>query len=114
MKCCFLHVGFHKTATTSFQLTLQHNRKLLEQDGIYLPKFRGKKQKFSANHSGQIRDIFDEKAQNLWDGSNRTNPAKSKTTNRSKPLPALDVQLLDQDHDILISGEGCRPCLNNL
>ena len=106
MQRCFLHVGFHKTATTSFQLTLQHNRKLLEQDGIYLPKFRGKKQKFSANHSGQIRDIFDEKAQHLWDGSNRRNPAKDQKQQTVQNHCQRLTQLLDQDHDILISGEG--------
>ena len=62
-----MHLGFHKTATTSFQLTIQQNRKLLEQEGILLPKFLGKKQKFAANHSGQIRDVFDEKFQHLWE-----------------------------------------------
>ena len=106
MKRCFLHVGFHKTATTSFQLTLQHNRTLLEQDGIYLPKFRGKKQKFSANHSGQIRDIFDEKAKHLWDSSDRTNPAKDQKQLSVQNHCQRFTQLLDQDHDILISGEG--------
>jgi len=106
MKRCFLHVGFHKTATTSFQLTLQHNRKLLEQDGIFLPKFRGKKQKFSANHSGQIRDIFDEKAQDLWPCSDRTNrPTDKKQQTVQNHCQSL-TRLLDQDHDILISGEG--------
>ena len=106
MKHCFLHVGFHKTATTSFQLTLQHNRTLLEQDGIYLPKFRGKKQKFSANHSGQIRDIFDRKAKHLWDSSDRTNPAKDQKQLSVQNHCQRFTQLLDQDHDILISGEG--------
>lgn len=48
VKTCYLHLGFHKTATTSFQLTLQHNRKLLEQGGIFLPKFEGKKRNFLA------------------------------------------------------------------
>ena len=105
-KRCFLHVGFHKTATTSFQLTLQHNRKLLEQNGIYLPKLRGKKQKFSANHSGQIRDVFDEKAQHLWDRSNRSNPAKDQKQQTVENHCQSLTRLLNQDHDILISGEG--------
>ena len=75
-KVCYLHLGFHKTATTSFQLTLQKNRKQLKQAGIYLPKLRGKKQKFSANHSGQIRDVFAKKSQHLWDNTNRSKPPR--------------------------------------
>ena len=105
-KICYLHLGFHKTATTSFQLSLQQNRKLLEQDGIHLPKFRGKKQKFSANHSGQIRDIFDQKAQNLWDSSDHINPAKDQKQQTVQNHCQRFTQLLEQDHDILISGEG--------
>lgn len=105
-KICYLHLGFHKTATTSFQLTLKHNRKILEQDGILLPKLRGKKQKFSANHSGQIRDVFDEKAKHLWDSSDRSNPAKDQKQQTVQNHCQRLTQLLDQDHDILISGEG--------
>jgi len=106
MKRCFLHVGFHKTATTSFQLTLQHNRQLLEDEGIKLPCFRGKKQQFSANHSGQIRDLFDESNQWLW---HRNGPRAP--TDAPKQQTLLDhhhilTQLLEQHQDILISGEG--------
>ena len=105
-KSCYLHLGFHKTATTSFQLTLQNNRKMLEQDGIYLPKFRGKKQKFSANHSGQIRDIFDPKAQHLWDSSHRSKPTKDQKQQTIQNHCQSLTELLNQDHNILISGEG--------
>ena len=105
-KRCFLHVGFHKTATTSFQLTLQHNRNRLEQDGIFLPKFRGKKQKFSANHSGQIRDVFDARAKDLWDSSDRTNSAKDQKQQTIQNHCQRLTQLLGQDQNILISGEG--------
>ena len=106
MKRCYLHVGFHKTATTSFQLTLQHNHKLLEKEGIYLPKFRSKKQKFSANHSGQIKDLFSSEAQHLW-----ANREISKKDNVSKKNALNDHfrslgALLNQDQNILISGEG--------
>jgi len=106
MRRCFLHVGFHKTATTSFQLTLQHNRSLLEQDGIYLPKFRGKKQKFSANHSGQIKDLFSKDIQHLW---NRVGRLKSTDEHQHKSIEdhcRSLTELLNQNHDILISGEG--------
>ena len=106
MKRCFLHVGFHKTATTSFQLTLQHNRKHLEQAGISLPKFRSKKQNFSANHSGQIKDLFSKEAQHLW----KNNEISTKYNDRNKNtlndhFRSLNA-LLNQDKNILISGEG--------
>jgi len=105
-KICYLHLGFHKTATSSFQLTIQNNSKLLEQEGIFLPRFRGKKQEYSTNHSGQMRDIFDEKFQHLWEST-----SSSKQTTDSKQQTIQDhcqslAQLLDLGHDILISGEG--------
>ena len=106
VKTCYLHLGFHKTATTSFQLTLQHNRKLLEQGGIFLPKFEGKKKKFSSNHSGQIRDIFDENAQLFWNSHNRFKPTTDKHSNSLHNHCHSLKQLLEQDQNILISGEG--------
>ena len=106
MKHCFLHVGFHKTATTSFQLTLQHNRERLEQEGILLPKFQGKKQRLSANHSGQIRDLFDKNNKNLWEKSIFTNkPADARRKTIEEHCKSLNC-LLEQHQDILISGEG--------
>lgn len=105
-KTCYLHLGFHKTATTSFQLTIQNNSKLLEQEGIFLPKFRGKKQKYSTNHSGQIRDIFDEKHEYLWDSNNSSKqPNDSRQQTIQGHCQSL-AQLLNLEHDILISGEG--------
>ena len=106
MKHCFLHVGFHKTATTSFQLTLQHNRQLLEQEGILLPKFQGKKQRLSANHSGQIRDLFDINNKNLWKSNTFTHkPTDTKQKAIEEHCKSL-TWLLKQHQDILISGEG--------
>lgn len=106
MKRCFLHVGFHKTATTSFQLTLRHNRQLLEHEGIKLPSFRGKKQQFSANHSGQIRDLFDESNQWLWNRNGPRDPTDAPNQQTLLDHHRTLTQLLEQDQDILISGEG--------
>tara|TARA_B100000674_G_scaffold433681_1_gene392264 strand:- start:1072 stop:2079 length:1008 start_codon:yes stop_codon:yes gene_type:complete len=105
MKHCFLHVGFHKTATTSFQLTLQHNRKRLKQEGIVLPKFRSKKHGYSSNHSRQIKDLFSTEAQHLWreEGSKENNIRKGNSL--SDHFHGLN-ELLNQDQSILISGEG--------
>ena len=57
-KICFLHLGFHKTATTSIQLTCRNNSNLLRKNGIETPKFLNEKNKISANHTRQLRDIF--------------------------------------------------------
>lgn len=40
MKRFILHVGFHKTATSSIQQTLANNKKLLKSKGYYYPIFR--------------------------------------------------------------------------
>ena len=38
VKKVFLHVGLHKTGTSSIQHTLLNNRTLLEENGVYFPK----------------------------------------------------------------------------
>ena len=56
MKTCYLHLGFHKTATTSFQLSCGNNRKKLFEEGIYYPKFKFSDRKGNCwNHSANIR-----------------------------------------------------------
>ena len=56
MKTCYLHLGFHKTATTSFQLSCGNNRDKLLEAGIYYPKFKFSDRKGNRwNHSGNIR-----------------------------------------------------------
>ena len=55
MKTCYLHLGFHKTATTSFQLSCGNNREKLLDEGIYYPKFKHQERKGNRwNHSGNI------------------------------------------------------------
>lgn len=38
MKTCFIHIGTHKTATTSIQKVLAKKRRLLIKSSVYLPK----------------------------------------------------------------------------
>ena len=111
MKICFLHVGFHKTATTSFQLTIQHNSDLLKHEGIILPRFRSKTKGFSSNHSGQIRSLFNKDLQHL---SNNSGISEKTRNNHQLTLQGhYDslIQLLHSNHNILISGEdiSCMP-----
>ena len=39
MKTCYLHIGFHKTATTTFQQICGGNRDELKKAGIFYPQF---------------------------------------------------------------------------
>ena len=111
MTICYLHVGFHKTATTSFQLTLNRNRKQLEKENILLPKFRGKTGEYSSNHSGQIRDIFDENAQHFWDGVESDNKLPDNQQIAIQEHCQSLTQFLNKKNNILISGEtiSCLP-----
>ena len=65
-KICFLHLGFHKTATTSIQLTCRNNSNLLRKNGIEMPKFFNKKNKVSRNHTHQLRNIFSPSNKKLY------------------------------------------------
>ena len=94
MKHCYLHLGFHKTGTTSFQLTARKNSNLLEEQGIILPQFHGKNNKISANHSGQIRKMFHAKTRNL--------SSQESISQHQKEVS----KLLKEDRHILLSGEG--------
>ena len=67
MKTCWLHVGFHKTASTSFQQTCKANINLLRELGFHYPLFsrldftsQGDKsiKKNVANHSTVISSLF--------------------------------------------------------
>ena len=94
MKHCYLHLGFHKTGTTSCQLTVRKNSNLLEEQGIILPQFHGKNNKISANHSGQIRKLFHAKTRNL--------SSQESISQYQKEFS----KLLKEDRHILLSGEG--------
>jgi len=68
MKTCFLHLGLHKTASSSFQQTCASNRKLLAKQGLHYPLFacehsHPKRLKIN-NHSVPLRSLYDQKPQN--------------------------------------------------
>ena len=94
MKTCYLHLGFHKTATTSFQLSCGNNREKLIEEGIYYPKFEYQDRKGNRwNHSGNIRFLCQ--------------PIKRKKLKNIKLFNKLEYEKsLQQTHDLLLSGEG--------
>ena len=91
MKTCFLHLGFHKTATTSFQNTCGANRQILENHGIIIPDFCTESGQLSFNHTFPIHNIYER-------------PAKQATYHQNN-LRAWK-KLLNSKQNILISGEG--------
>ena len=94
MKTCYLHLGFHKTATTSFQLSCGNNREKLIEEGIYYPKFEYQERKGNRwNHSGNIRLLCQ--------------PQKRKKLKNKKLFNKLEYEKsLTQTNDLLLSGEG--------
>lgn len=59
-KVCYLHVGLHKTASSSFQLTCAKNKDLLQKNGLTYPLFSceaAKKTRID-NHSYPIRSLY--------------------------------------------------------
>ena len=100
MKTCYLHLGFHKTATTSFQLSCGNNHKKLLEEEIYYPKFKFSDRKGNCwNHSGNIRRLC--KLGGIDEIENKNNKEKIFFSN------ILEYKkMLRQDKNLLLSGEG--------
>lgn len=64
MKEVIIHMGFHKTASSSIQGTCANNRKLLEKRGVYYPVFKYEKKNIT-NHSIPIFSLFTSSPQNF-------------------------------------------------
>lgn len=106
MKKIYLHMGFHKTATSSFQSTCAKNVDKLLTQGYLYPSFKYAELKNGRevfNHSGPIVSAF---------GANPEAYAfniKSKIDNFDSANKAYLDQLNDfiaSDNDLIISGEG--------
>ena len=63
MKRIYLHIGFHKTATSSFQATCMSNQGQLEKQGFFYPAFKVAGGN-TRNHGIPIVTIFSEDAEN--------------------------------------------------
>jgi hypothetical protein len=94
MKTCYLHLGFHKTATTSFQLSCGNNREKLLDEGIYYPKFKHQERKGNRwNHSGNIKSLCKTR--------------QGEKLNRIKYFNKIEYEKsLKQTNDLILSGEG--------
>lgn len=109
MKTCYLHVGFHKTASTSFQQFCGSNRSLLESAGLVYPKFVYPPQKGNLwNHTGPISTIYKRgRVKRSGNLSNIEDKKNLRATNQKRYLLALK-----QEKNILLSGEGLS-CLSH-
>ena len=104
-KICYLHVGLHKTATSSFQQTCKSNVDLLQANGVTYPLFScpaASKLKMS-NHSIPIFSLFTEGPEDYhinkrWGLSDRISEINSSYNNQF-------THYLRSSGDLLISGE---------
>lgn len=105
MKTCYLHLGFHKTATTSFQNTCQANSSILAKYGIQLPGFLDLKGKVVSNHTQVIHDIYESIPKQRYKSIKRRKKISGHAT--TIDINTLEwFQLLEYKSNILISGEG--------
>ena len=105
MKTCYLHLGFHKTATTSFQNTCQANQSVLAKHGIRLPGFLDLRGKVVSNHTQVIHDIYESIPKQRYKLIKR----RKRMPDRGTTMDANTFewfQLLEHKSNILISGEG--------
>ena len=104
-KICFLHLGFHKTATTSIQLTCRNNSKLLKKNGIETPNFFNEKNKISANHTRQLRDIFSSSNKKLYNKIKHDQRKPDQSSSLEGTIFEF-LRLLHSTDHIFLSGEG--------
>ena len=97
-----LHVGFHKTGTTSIQNALVKNESLLKKAGYVVPSFRDLNGRFVPNHGVVIRTLFDRDPEkfhvNIRLGINGLNQKKDYL----KQLESYQ----NSKEDLILSGEG--------
>lgn len=102
MKTCYLHIGFHKTATTTFQQICGRNRDLLKKAGIFYPQFSYSPDKGNLfNHSGPLSIIYKHgKAESPIKLSKQI-----RRSNLQKKNQRYQLDSLQQECDLLFSGE---------
>lgn len=101
MKEVLIHVGFHKTASSSIQVTCANNRKLLMRKGISYPVFRYNNKKIT-NHSIPIYSLFTEAPQKYH--INIKWGADAEQVNRE--YRAQLEQFTGGNEKLIVSGEG--------
>ena len=107
MKTCFLHLGLHKTASSSFQKTCALNRELLAEQGLHYPLFscsysKPKRLKIN-NHSVPLRCLYDSNPQDYHINK------RWRVSRLNDAIQDYDSQLrqvLTCNTSIILSGEG--------
>ena len=104
-KICYLHLGLHKTASSSLQLSCNRNRKLLSSFDITYPIFKCLAvNKSLINHSTPIHSLYCQ------------NPTKYHMNIRMNVLNQINQvnkayleqfeRVLEEANNIILSGEG--------
>lgn len=104
-KTCYLHIGFHKTASSSFQQACYKNRKLLEHSGIIYPVFECSQagRPAIANHSIPLASLFSRKPENLHQNIRWGVSSNIKSVNASYQKTLADA--FDSNKNVLLSAE---------
>lgn len=107
MKICYLHLGLHKTASSSFQQTCALNQEILNYAGLSYPIFhcehaRPPRLKIN-NHSVPLRSLYAENPEG-YHINKRWKIANVKCANYEYKLQLEKV--LQTDQSLVLSGEG--------
>ena len=107
MKTCYLHVGLHKTASSSFQQTCAASIKQLSQEHLHYPIFSCPTAKPARlkinNHSVPLRSLYDYNPSE-YHINRRWKIKDIEQTNRLYQMQWN--RLLHSDSSIILSGEG--------
>ncbi|WP_417223679.1 hypothetical protein [Amphritea sp.] len=102
MKRFILHLGFHKTATSSIQRTLSSNKDLLDELGFFYPIFfRGSR--CIINHSIPFYSVYSEKPE-LYHVNIRNGDSQNIVSVNEEYSSKID-EVLDCNKNVIISGE---------
>lgn len=103
MKRIVLHVGMHKTGTTSIQNTLYANRFDLYREGVVYPEFSDT----GSNHSVALFSLYceqpDQYHMNIKTG--RSNRSSLETFHKATIAEFQRISLLPEGHKLVLSGE---------
>jgi len=101
----YLHVGLHKTATTSIQLTLAQERERLAAHGLTYARFEHADGTEIANHSTPMLTIFSDENRTIREiAISGRNPE----VERNRHLASLNQAMAGarkKNHDLIIAGE---------
>lgn len=104
MKQLILHIGLHKTGSTSLQGALQNNSKLLHKHNFYFPIFTYKMGRYN-NHSVPLFTIFSDSPEKNFYFVKNNIEKKDALKVQSKFLSQLE-EAIAKNNKIILSAEG--------